>query len=107
MILVWTKSGKDGTRTPLSSQIGDEISKKTGEKPSTHWASSGHETQFKQQMWWSTEFGPVLSFPESIQPITAAAMCTVAINILEPLIAFNAEFQYFIHLFNKISWLCE
>jgi len=32
-------------------------------------------------------------------------MCTVAINVLEPR-AFNAESQYFIPLFNKISWLC-
>jgi len=36
---------------------------------------------------------------------TAAAMCTVAINVLEPR-AFNPESQYFIPLFNKISWLC-
>jgi hypothetical protein len=39
------------------------------------------------------------------QPITAAAICTVPINVLEPC-AFNAESQYFIALFNKISWLC-
>jgi hypothetical protein len=32
-------------------------------------------------------------------------MCTVAINVLEPG-AFNAESQYFIRLFNWISWLC-
>jgi hypothetical protein len=32
-------------------------------------------------------------------------MCTVAINVLEPG-AFNADSQYFIPLFNKISWLC-
>jgi hypothetical protein len=32
-------------------------------------------------------------------------MCTVAINVLEP-VAFNAESQYFIPLFNKISSLC-
>jgi hypothetical protein len=30
------------------------------------------------------------SFPERFQPITAAAICTVAINFLEPG-AFNAE----------------
>jgi hypothetical protein len=47
---------------------------------------------------------PVLSFPQRFQPITAAAMCTVAINVLEPR-AFNAESQYFIPLLNKISWL--
>ncbi len=47
-----------------------------------------HESQF------SSKFGPKLSlpsplFPERFQPITAAAMCTVAINFLEPG-AFNA-----------------
>ncbi len=44
---------------------------------------------------------PVLSFPERFQPITAAAMCTVAINVLKPG-AFNPESEYFIPLFNKI-----
>ncbi len=44
---------------------------------------------------------PVLSFPERFQPITAAAMCTVAINVLKPG-AFNTESEYFIPLFNKI-----
>jgi hypothetical protein len=33
-------------------------------------------------------------------------MCTVIINVLEPG-AFNLASQYFIPLFNKISWLCE
>jgi len=33
---------------------------------------------------------PVLSFPELLQPITAAAMCTVVIVVLEPG-AFNPE----------------
>jgi hypothetical protein len=47
-----------------------------------------HESQF------SSKFGPKLSlpspfFPERFQPITAAAMCTVDINFLEPG-AFNA-----------------
>jgi hypothetical protein len=32
-------------------------------------------------------------------------MRTVAINVLKPS-AFNAESQYFIPLFNQISWLC-
>jgi hypothetical protein len=32
---------------------------------------------------------------ERLQPITAAATCTVAMNVLEPG-AFNAESQYFI-----------
>jgi hypothetical protein len=45
---------------------------------------------------------PVLSFPELLQPITAAAMCTVVIDVLEAG-AFNPESQYFIPLFNKIS----
>jgi hypothetical protein len=45
---------------------------------------------------------PVLSFPERFQPIAAAAMCSVAINVLEPG-AFNPESYYFIPLFNKIS----
>ncbi len=48
---------------------------------------------------------PVLSFPERFQPIAAAAMCSVAINVLEPG-AFNAESQYFIPLFNRFSQLC-
>jgi hypothetical protein len=38
----------------------------------------------------------------TFQPITAAAMCTVAIDVLEPR-AFNSESQYFIPLFNEIS----
>jgi hypothetical protein len=42
---------------------------------------------------------------ERFQPITTAATCTVSINVLEPG-AFNAESQYFIPLFNKISRLC-
>ncbi len=45
-------------------------------------------------------FATVLSFPERFQSIPAAALCTVAMNVLEPC-AFNAEFQYFIPLFNK------
>jgi len=48
---------------------------------------------------------PVLSFRERFQPITAAAMCAVAIPVLEPS-AFNPESQHFIPLFNKISLLC-
>jgi hypothetical protein len=48
---------------------------------------------------------PVLSFPERFQPITAAAMCTVTINVLEPG-AFNLESQYLIPLFTNFSWLC-
>ncbi len=51
----------------------------------------------------------VLSFLERLQAITAAAMCAVTINVLEPG-AFNAESQYFIPLFNKGSvtlWPCH
>ncbi len=33
-------------------------------------------------------------------------MCNVAINVFEPS-ALNLEFQYFIPLFNNISWLCR
>jgi len=47
---------------------------------------------------------PVLAFPECLQPISAATLCAVAVNVLAPR-AFNAESQYFIPLFNKISWL--
>jgi len=45
-------------------------------------------------------------FPERLQRMTAVAMCTVSITVLEPR-AFNAEFQYFIPWFNKISSLCR
>jgi hypothetical protein len=48
---------------------------------------------------------PLLSFPERFQPSTAVAMYKLAINVLE-LDAINPESQYFIPLFNKISWLC-
>jgi hypothetical protein len=47
---------------------------------------------------------PVFFFPERLQPITIAAMCIVAINVLESH-AFDLESQYFIWLFDKISWL--
>jgi hypothetical protein len=33
-------------------------------------------------------------------------MCTITINVIEPS-AFNLEFQYFISLFNNISWFCR
>jgi hypothetical protein len=45
---------------------------------------------------------PVLSFLERFQPIAAAAMCRVAINVLEPG-AFNAGSQYFIPLLNRFA----
>jgi hypothetical protein len=38
---------------------------------------------------------PVISFPERLQTVTAAAMCPVIINVLEPS-PFNPESQYFI-----------
>jgi hypothetical protein len=66
----------------------------------------GHETEFSSKFGVKLWFATVLSVPERFQSITAAAaaaMCTfVAINVLEPG-AFNAEFQDFIPLFNKIS----
>jgi hypothetical protein len=40
--------------------------------------------------------------PECLQPITTAALCTVAINLLVPR-AFNPKSQYLIPFFNKIS----
>ncbi len=58
----------------------------------------GHETHFLVL----PNLMRFLFFPERLQPITAADMCTVAINVLEPR-AFNSESQYFIPLFNKIS----
>jgi len=88
---------------PLFGRIGDEIFKKQEKK--VHWVSTGHETQFRNK------FGAQLSLPcpcftERIQPITAAAaMFAVAVNVLKPR-ACNPESQYFIPLFNKISWLC-
>jgi hypothetical protein len=64
-----------------------------------------HETQF------CNKFGAKMSLPypfflECLQPIIPTAMCTIAINVLD-LCAFNPKFQYFIPLFNKISWLCK
>jgi hypothetical protein len=64
-----------------------------------------HETQF------SSKFGAKLSLPCPFFSWTLStnhccpAMCTVAIKVLEPG-PFNAESQYFIPLFNRISWLC-
>jgi hypothetical protein len=37
----------------------------------------------------------VLDFPQRLHPIGAAALCTVAINVLAPR-AFNPESQYFV-----------
>jgi hypothetical protein len=67
----------------------------------SHRASTGHETQF------SSKFSAKLSLPcpfvpELLEPITAAAMCTVAINVLEPC-AFHPESQCFIPLIFKNS----
>jgi hypothetical protein len=52
------------------------------------------------------EFARSLLFlnARTVSIITAVATCTVSINVLEPG-AFNFESQYFIPLFNKISWL--
>jgi hypothetical protein len=69
--------------------------------------------QFSWQsvMQFSNKFGANLSLPrwpfflERLQPITAAAMCTVAINVPKHG-AFNPKSQYFIPLFHTISWLC-
>jgi len=55
-------------------------------------ASKGHETQFISKFALSCFF---FGFPERLQRMTAVAMCTVSITVLEPR-AFNAEFQYFI-----------
>jgi hypothetical protein len=66
-----------------------------------HWASRGHETQFLCYLiWWVFIF--------SWTPSTNHRCCYVyvAINALEPR-ALNSESQYFIPLFNKISWLCR
>jgi hypothetical protein len=49
---------------------------------------------------------PVLAVPECLQPITAAGLCTVAINVLTPH-AFNPESQCFIPFFFFNSWLCR
>jgi hypothetical protein len=75
-------------------------------KNKVHWASTGHETQF------SSKFGakpslpcPCFSWTPSPNHFCCFALCIVAINVLAPR-AFNAESQYFIPWFNKISWLC-
>jgi hypothetical protein len=87
---------------PLFGHIGDEISK--NRKKMYTWLQRGMKLSLaaNSMLNWVCS---VLSFPERFQPITTAAMCTVAMNVLEPG-AFNAESQYFIPLFNKISWLC-
>jgi hypothetical protein len=88
---------------PLFGHIGDEILRK--QEKEVHWVSTGHETRFRNNFGAQLSL-PCLSFTEPIQPIpAAAAMCAVAINVLKPR-AFNPESQYFIPLFNKISWLC-
>jgi hypothetical protein len=88
---------------PLFGHIGDEISKNRGKKKYTG-LQRGMKLSLVANLVLNWVF-PVLSFPALFQPITAAAMCTVAINVLEPG-AFNLESQYFIPLFTKISWLC-
>jgi hypothetical protein len=54
---------------PIWSHRG-RVQKTEGKKGYLHWASTGHETQF------SNKFG----FNPWFQPITAPAMCIVAIN---------------------------
>jgi hypothetical protein len=64
-----------------------------------------HETQF------NNKFGVKLCLPcpffsWMFSTSHCSIMCIVIINVFEPN-AFNNEFQYFIPLFNKISWVCE
>jgi hypothetical protein len=47
---------------------------------------------------------PILVFPECLQLIIVTTLCVVAINVFAPH-AFNPKSQYFLPLFNKISWL--
>jgi hypothetical protein len=51
---------------------------------------------------------PILSFPEGLQPITAAAMCTLALNVLVHLIlSLSFSYPYLIkfHYFaNNRGW---
>jgi hypothetical protein len=88
-------------RNPLFGHIGDEISKNRGKKVLQRGMKLGLAANLVLN--WVC---PVLSFPERFQPIAVVTMCTVATNVLEPG-AFNPESQYFIPLFNKISWLCR
>ncbi len=95
------KSGKDGTGTPCLVTWGWNFTKQ-GKR--VHWASRGHETQFSSKLDAKLSLPcPFFYWAPSINH--CSAMCTVAINVLEPR-AFNAESQHFIPLFNKISWLC-
>jgi hypothetical protein len=60
---------------------------KTGKKrPKVHWASTGHETQFTTKICYYTEFALSFLFLNALKPITAPAMCTVAINIVARLV---------------------
>jgi len=95
------KVRKTQHRNPLFGHIGDEISKNRKKKYTGLERGMKLSLAAKLVLNWVC---PVLSFPERLQPITAAAMCTVTVNVLEPG-AFNPEFQYFIPSFNKISWL--
>jgi hypothetical protein len=70
-----------------------------------HWVSRGIEssqinTKFGL-IWVRQSFCFLNAFNESL----LLAMCTVAINVLDPR-AFNPESLHFIPIFNKISWLC-
>ncbi len=82
---------------PLFGHIGHEISKNRKRKYTGLQRGMKLSLAANLMLNWVCS---VLSFPERFQPITTAAMCTIAINLLEPG-AFNAESQYFIPLFNK------
>ncbi len=75
------KSGKDGTRTPLFGHITNEDSKNRGKKKYT-----GLQRGMKLSLTANLVLNQVclvLAFPELLHPITAAALCTVAINVLD------------------------
>jgi hypothetical protein len=97
---------KSRHQNPVFGHIRDEISKNI-EKKSTlglNGAQEGLKLRLGPHLLliWVRPVG--FFFPERLQPITAAAMCTISINALQPF-AFNPESEHFIPLFNKISWL--
>jgi hypothetical protein len=76
--------------------------KTQGEK--VHWVSTGHQTPFRSKF--GAQLG--LACPFFYWTLSTNHCCCYAcwaINVLKPR-AFNPESQYFIPLFNKISWLC-
>jgi hypothetical protein len=69
-----------------------------------HWVSTAHQTPFR------SKFGAQLGlacpfFYWTLSTNHCFCYACWAINVLKPG-AFNPESQYFIPLFNKISWLC-